>query len=487
MPNINTKVKRFRTGYSDPRISNVDIEKRNKEYRQFKEAANRQAYYDATREAAYADKVKKEQAHYEALVPRVVNDLALEARRVYPEIIFREYFTQLVKESLLWDKEFIDETSNGIRYMSHKYIAEAIGGLEGLKEAAKKHNSTYLKKVYDVCMETGKTLTKKKKAELEKNINASNADNAKLDFTIDTDGEELITKNLSELNIEDISEMVKKNVLQVVKDENESQKKDDEFISNLKEDIQSSEAEEKIPEDQVKSMTVNNGDAPSDATASTPSGGDSSTEAAGGKSSKKKDDSGDDDTASEDDLDEKRSETKKSDTPTPKKDDKKSEDSDSKTENDKADDDKKTKEDATKESLEKYALDGHVSVERSLFRSMMARSYYKATMENAGAASAGQLNDKNSQHEHGHNVAGVPGNVNVYDIYLQDENEDLSYIDFAKNSMTNCIGDNNKIDKDEILAEAIGMYTILECAWVIKLITPTERELRRVIRHNIKA
>lgn len=472
-----SEVKRFRTGYTAPKLGDADIAKRNAEYRKMKENQRRQNYYDATREAAYANKLKFDQRHREEMVPRVIHDLALEARRVYPEIIFRDYFTKLVKESLLWDQDFIDQTSDSIRYISHKYIAEAIGGLDGLKKAAKENHSAYLQKVYDVCMETGKKLAEKKKKELEKKVDANNCDKAKLDFSIDSDGEDLIDKNMDNLDIPDISEMVKNKVLEVVKDENDAQKKDDEFVSNLKNDIQQNESEGKeITDDQVKSMTVNNGDAPTNATGQDASGVTSSevgsTESVGDDTEASEDTSKDDEKDAEDlkatakDLKEDSAKTQKGTS-----DDKDLE---------KAAQGKEPAKPAAsaKESLEQYALDGRISIQRSLFRSMMARSFNQTIKENASLDIASD-GDKTSDARF--------GSTSVYDIYLQGENEDLSYIDFARNNTPSSVGDNTKIDRDEILAEAIGMYTILECAYSIKLISPTTKELRQTIMRNIKA
>lgn len=509
-----SEVTRFRSGYTNPNISLAEIQERNKAYRQYKEAANRQGFFDATRESAYADKVREETLSKERMVPRTIQALTNEAYKVFPEIIFREYFTNLVKESLLWDDYAVKEMANGIRYMSHKYIAEAIGGLEGLKQAAIESKSPYLEKVYNVCMEAGKTIAKKKKEKMEKTINSSNVDNAKLDFSIDEDDNEMINQKMDTLNIEDISDMVKNKVLQVVKDENDSQKKDDEFITNLKEDIQDAESKDDIPEEKVNGelpRTINNGDAP----AATPTTGTADTEATGGESKgkKKKEDDDSDDTndasAGDSDSDDtktkkpekKEDKPKKEDSEDDTKDDTKSEssknddkydDDSSKKDDDKDagkkdDDDKKDEKDAkktAKESIETYALNSRIDVQRSLFRSMVHRSYNRAVIEGASDIAAIHDEDSDTHVSSDHNR---PSNdVNVYDIYLQSENEDLSYIDFVKNNETKSFGDNTKIDPDEVLAEAIGMYTILECAYSIKLINPSIRNLKRAIAWNIK-
>lgn len=515
MSNDNGKVHRFRTGYTRPNISLAEIAERNAAYRKFKENSSRQNYYYTTRESAYADQLKKEEYSKEQMVPRVISTLTKEAYAKFPELIFREYFTTLVKESLIWDDYAIKEMANGIRYMSHKYIAEAIGGLGGLQKAYEETGSTYLKKVYDTCMEAGKAIAKKKKAKMEETINSSNVDNAKLDFSMDSEDEELVDKKMSELNIEDISDLVKDKVLQVVKDENESQKKDDEFVSGLKEDIQAAEAEEKIPENQPR--TVNNGDAP----AANPTSGTADTEAAGGGGKKKsknddegeesEDDTSTDDTDTEDKEDKKKSskksepkedesKDKKDDEPKEepksesgkkkdddtddssddKKDDSKSKKDDGSKTDDKKDDDKK----AAKESISTYALNSRVEVQRSLFRSMVNRSYSRVVRENAAIAVASEEDPTSAHCISSRNEP--PGNVNVYDIYLQGENEDLSYIDFVRNSSPISHGDNDKIDADEILAEAIGMFTLLECAYSIKLISPSIRDLKKAIVWNNK-
>jgi hypothetical protein len=123
---------------------------------------------------------------------------------------------------------------------------------------------------------------------------------------------------------------------------------------------------------------------------------------------------------------------------------------------------------------------------------MMSRSYtaaarLKMVKENSGA----QLTTLNNNEENNDPVEKTlrdqPNSLNIYDIYLNDGGEDLSYIDYVKNSDEIAIaGDDASIDNEEVLAEALGMYTILECASTIKLISPTRMEIKKVIAANYK-
>ena len=81
-------------------------------------------------------------------------------------------------------------------------------------------------------------------------------------------------------------------------------------------------------------------------------------------------------------------------------------------------------------------------------------------------------------------VINNPLNLNVYDIYLQDSNNALGFVDFVKNLDTpDVAGDQTNIDNDEILAEAVAQYTLLECFNTVKLIDITYEDTQQMIRY----
>ena len=403
------------------RTSNAEIYRRNEEFRAKRAREAKNAELSVATEAAWTEKLKTREQSAIARVPRVVSRICSAYESTMPEIILREAFTNLVVESLVWDEEAIAENMDGIRYMSHKYIA-SIGGLKAVKEAAIKNKSAYLEHMYNVCLESGKKIAKRKSAETKAKVNKDNVDEfskSQIDFSINDGEEKELKRNLADMDLDEIAGLVKDKVLTVVKDEETSQQKEDEFTQELQDAVNDAKGL-KTP------IEVNNGDAPAGAEGGADGGADAGAGAEGGAS-------------------------------------------------------------ATAESFKPYVR-GRLELQPSFFRSMFARSYgrevrARAVSESAAnAATAIETEDKNSTNN----------GLNMYDVYLHDGDDDLSYIDFVKNSdETALAGDERKISNEDILencmAEAIAMYTIAECANTIKLISPTNREMLNAIRSNYKA
>ena len=454
----------FRTGESNLRKPDAaDVAKRNREFQRRRQAIAMENYFNDTRETTYAENERKDFQRRANLVPFVVRNLVNEAYKVFPEIIFREYFTKLVTESLrptpdefgkpkgIWDSELVEECGSGIRYMCHSYI-RSLGGLQYLKETARSTNSEYLKKVYDACMEAGKKIADKKKVNLEKKTNPANVEEIKLDLSIDTEDEEMIDKNISSLNVEDISELVKDKVLEVVKDEELSHEKDQAFQTALKEEIKAAKAKQEIPEELPR--TVNNGDADTSS--------DSGAAAADSGASATKDSSNGGESGTDEDKKEDKDESKE-------------------------EDDKAAKESVQQFGImHKWAMNGRMDLQTSLLKSLTMRCYQSAVKEGSAIAAAALKNPINSNR-----TVIPPAALNIYDAFLTGENEDLNYLDFARNSQKPAIASTSagNIDSEEILeqafAEALGLYTAIECAYSIKLISPTESEIKRTIMYNI--
>ena len=467
----------IKSGYTrENALSSVDIERRNAEYRRHRAAKANEAYWDTVRESSIAAMEKEDFERKRKMVPNVIRDITNESMKIFPELIYRDYFTKLVCETLgpsaddptftIWEPEAVQENQNGVRYMCHAYIRD-LGGLEQLKEAAIKNNSNYLARVYAVCMEAGKAIAKKKKEKLEKETTPQNVEDTKLDLSIDHEDEEMIQKSMNTLQISELSDLVRDKVLEVIKDEEVAQQKDDQFVAEMKESIKQDAEATKIPEEKVEGelpRTINNGDGPStgasDAgTAST--GGEAATDAANGG-----DAGGEDKTA----------------------DTSKDVGKDANTDKDANKDEDKGA--VSKESLQ-YAMEQAIlnrpNLQSSLFRSLTMRCYSRAIKENIGAVvkeeSTATNQDKTWATGSDHSSAGP----NVYDSFMQGHNQDLYYIDFVRNSQKPAIASstNTQVDGEDVLAEALGLYAAMECAYAIKLITPKERDLKSMISYNL--
>lgn len=428
---IDNEVKYHKSNIKVNNTSLVDIKRRNKNYSDYQHDSQLAINLRAVTESAYAEKLKNEELHNQFILPKVVTKLSNQYHKIMPEIILREYFTALVTESLVWDKEAVTENMDSLRYACHKYIA-SIGGLEAVKEAATKNKSVYLGHVYEVCMEAGKKIAAKKSKKLKKDATADNIKKQQIDFSIETADKDDINKHINNLDVDGLSELVKNKVLQVVKDENESQKQDDTFIQDLKSTVKALDGNVNLDDDASGTPTDATDDNGDTADSDAADYGDGADAADAGES--------------------------------------------------------------TTESFVRYAQGRRLDVQHSLFRSMFMRSMSTATKEHFAALTEGvhanfvaTKNNSDKSDPLDSNLRDQPSNLNIYDIYLNDGGEDLGYIDFVKNSDEPAIaGDDTEIDSDEVLAEALAMYTIIECASTIKLITPDKRAIKDVIAINEK-
>ena len=414
--------------YKVNRTTNAEINRRNEKLRAYRESvaeAERLAKEtDANWVVKEASAAKLNARTYQGNIRR----FSARYEHTMPEIVAREYFTRLVAESVYWDPEFVQEHMDGIRAMCHKYIA-GIGGLKAIEEAAVTNKSTYLMTVAEAAKKTGAKLAKKKIDKLKK-TDPADAKEMKIDFTIDADDQADIDKAIDTLDTDSLADMVKDKVLQVVKDENEQQLKDDAFVSDLKVAVQTLKGDSTGADGAVAPTDTTNADGTSNSTDANDYGVDDDADNSAGE--------------------------------------------------------------GTVESMgfvNQYARGGKVDIQRSLFASMMARSYTIAAKgsvkENTAIATTASTNQSDPIEQ---NILNSPSSLNIYDIYLNDGGEELDYIDYIKNSDEVALaGDDASIDTDEIIAEAIGFYTALECASTIKLITPKAADIRKAIVRNLKS
>lgn len=80
-----------------------------------------------------------------------------------------------------------------------------------------------------------------------------------------------------------------------------------------------------------------------------------------------------------------------------------------------------------------------------------------------------------------------PLNINIFDIYIQDKNEDL--YDLVKLDISDrpVIARTSSLDKDFILSEALLQYTMFETAHTMKLVEITETDIRKQSDFLIKS
>lgn len=135
--------------------------------------------------------------------------------------------------------------------------------------------------------------------------------------------------------------------------------------------------------------------------------------------------------------------------------------------------------------LAKYLLDPTVLHETTLFNSLMVHNYkemIKITKE-----STDNLDNPNMVPKTPIQVATSPLNLNMFDVYLNDYQDDLKHVDSLRIANKKPLaGSETRIDVEDVLAESLLQYTILESAMTIKLIAPSSREVRAVAEYYMK-
>lgn len=144
--------------------------------------------------------------------------------RIYMEgknVLFKDFFSTLVVESLVFDEDALRERESAIRTVVEAYIEEE-GGFEFLTEAISKHPEiVFLQTMKEVCESTAKKVSQRKRREMEKN---PDLDPSSINFTLDEDEKKDYEYKKEEASLPEISELVKNKVLTVVKDEKQRAK-----------------------------------------------------------------------------------------------------------------------------------------------------------------------------------------------------------------------------------------------------------------------
>lgn len=144
--------------------------------------------------------------------------------RVYMEgknVLFKDFFSTLVVESLVFDEDALRERESAIRTVVESYVEEE-GGFEFLTEAIKKHPEIpFLQTMKEVCESTAKQVSLRKRREMENN---PDMDPNAIDFNLSDEEKKEYDYKKEETSLPEISELVKSKVLTVVKDEKQRAK-----------------------------------------------------------------------------------------------------------------------------------------------------------------------------------------------------------------------------------------------------------------------
>lgn len=168
-------------------------------------------------ESINARKVGDRQASF------IMNDMTKEGK----DYVFKYAMGVIFENCLLLDDYYVAENSSKIRSVMERYIDQN-GGIAILENALKTNKTRFLSMLMETCNKTASKCAKRKVKEAEE---AGQTTGIKFDMT-DEEREELDTE-ISAMDIEQLSSVVKDKVLTVIKDEKERAQQREEFEKEL--------------------------------------------------------------------------------------------------------------------------------------------------------------------------------------------------------------------------------------------------------------
>lgn len=392
-----------------------------------------------------------------------------------------EAFSYIYLNSLPHDKHFIKENSVPLIKMGCFYMKK-LGGMKYLKQRVMETHNPFLKGLYNAVEETAKDIYKKRSKQVANTISDEEAMNIIKGKVDDKSRNEMLAK-IDSLGADELSELVKNKVIAVVKDEHQREKDERDFRSELKNDIDDPELSPSSSELGSEIGDIDTGDSMDDV------------------------DSVNDTTAPDNKKPAKKSTftPKKVSSPSDKDKEKKDDGFDEnkpvglKEKKEKKDNtkagmvaklDKKKDDTKIKSGLESFSVselsnrwdpvknsftynrnsrpkDLFYAINYSVMKDMVNNSI---ASENATAVN---LKPKTPEY-----VLENPLNLDVFMTYmLKDDAAGIEDITLSSVHEPKVMGSTN-IDTDSVLTESTIQYTLLEAAHTMKLIDPTEKEIK---------
>ena len=411
--------------------------------------------------------------------------------RMIPDYVISEAFARIYIDSLPHDGDFIVENYNALANMATFYIRK-LGGAEYFKQKVLETHSPFLKKIYDVCMETAKKIKANKKKKVA-NAMTENEVKEMIMPKINDEERDQIINNINNLGTDELSDLVREKIINVVKDEHQREKEEREFRTVLKNDIQDPTLRMDTNEDNIGSKKVKKKggsiDTGDDGVDMDPIEGDEIEDTkkdGSSKSSFKKSGSSKDTKTAKDNEDTQKAEDKKN------KDDSGSTKSLLGDSEDK--DDKKKDKDSAKESFGYINMDLQTAMERwNPFTQDFQYSEDSRPRTLLFAITASVTRDlmnqklayENSEYKVekkpvSETLIRNPLNLEIFNAYLKSNNRALDTIiqSTLSEPETYATTDPGMIDKDRILTEALVQYGLFETAYTMRLINPTQNQIK---------
>lgn len=182
-------------------------------------------------------------------IPAALNRIHEEAK----DIVFKDLMFECYRGSLLHDEEDIVAVESALKEMVYEHITEK-GGYRLLVESIRSnHNINVLNEIASLCEAVAKEAVAKSKKALEDDCVDPNT----IKFAMDEDLKQRYDYAKSEIGLDQISELVKNNVLKVVLDEKARQTKQKEMDDALTQELE--EAGDKNVQESLRSAHVGGG------------------------------------------------------------------------------------------------------------------------------------------------------------------------------------------------------------------------------------
>ncbi|MMZ42233.1 hypothetical protein D1872_37530 [compost metagenome] len=201
-----------------------------------KENANIAHHDEMDRRVAVAESMQSINDHNERItereiseshIPIMLNKLDASGKlTVFKEILFEMY-----KGAMIPDPDFVESHEEQLRESFFDYIDEK-GGLKLLESAVRVNKSPWLQELKTLVESVSSSVVRRKYTE----IREGNTQPQNITFELDCDEKDRLNLGKQDLNVDEISDLVKSKVLTVIKDEQERQKKQDQLFQDLEEE-----------------------------------------------------------------------------------------------------------------------------------------------------------------------------------------------------------------------------------------------------------
>lgn len=160
----------------------------------------------------------------------IMNNIGAKAKcAVLKDILFEVFY-----KALILDESFKTEYKDQLRVLIDSYV-DNNGGFKVITEAVEKSNSLLLKKIKSLCESIATEVCNRKMAECQNSDNDVNV----IDFDMSKDETEKLNYGKNNIDIDQISELVKNKVLTVIRDEKLKQEETANTIKEIEDDAKS--------------------------------------------------------------------------------------------------------------------------------------------------------------------------------------------------------------------------------------------------------